>query len=88
MESITKGTERNRKLNKCFLPSGTFRQIEWWVKFTNNYETKQTIVNAVNVVQSDVENEQRTHLIREKGKTENQSSKKNITFSKFPSQQF
>lgn len=74
MESITKCTERNRKLNKCFF-LGTFRQIEWWVKFTNDYETKHTKESAVNVVQSDVENEQRTHLIREKRKTENQCSK-------------
>lgn len=62
MENITKGIEGNIKLNKCFFPSGTFKQIEWWVKFTNIHESKQTIVSAVNVVQSDVENEHREHF--------------------------
>lgn len=45
-----------------FLPPRKLRQIEQWVKFIKNYETKQRMVSAVNVVQSDVGNEQREHI--------------------------
>lgn len=59
-----------------FLPPRKLRQIEQWVKFTKNYETKQRMVSAVNVVQWCRKWTKRTHLVWEERKTESQSSKK------------
>lgn len=51
--SMCKALLKELKEMQSSFPQGTFRQTERWVKFTNDYGTKQTMIGAITVVQND-----------------------------------